>query len=146
MSRGLSRNQKISVKLNIDSLIQYTNYLKSKIYKAYILKEFKKIYDLQSYFVKSPLVIYLSLRKINDLMNFRLTLFELGYIVFFFNLDNSLISSFFQNYRNCSSHVLKKQIFLLVTKAKYYIISWLMEVYIIVFFGIVTNWTFQVFC
>jgi len=127
----IARNTKKLVWQYIEwhNVIKYIDNLKSRIYKAFLLRYTPEIYLQQSIFINSQLVIVLAIKKSMAKNSLVFNSFELGYFIFCLSNKNCLDISFYhyyQEYYSCHKIFVVKYF---VRKIKHLIAIWCLEPY-----------------
>lgn len=134
MDKELSRSLHVLVWQDIDwkILTQYVDNLKSRIYKLSIQKSYEKTYNLQYFLVNSPLVKLIAFKKVIEsyfhIIN--LNSFELGYLIYYLNLDSKLNISILVNYCKGNFFSSNEKIQLMIDKVKNLMVIWSIEPYL----------------
>ena len=131
MSRVISRNHKKVIWQCIDwkFLIKYIVYLKSRLYKAFLDKSKKKIYQFQSLLIDSQIFIIVAFKNSVNSCKLQANSFEIGYIIFCLYNAIDIDCQFFYFYRQKYIADLYVVVEDLIDDIKYTIINWLLEPY-----------------
>ena len=131
MSGVISRNHKSMVWqcINWKFLIRYTVNLKSRLYKAFLDKSKKRIYQLQSILINSQVFTIVALKNSINCRHFQNNSFELGYIIFCLYNAIDIDLHFFYFYRQVCVLDLNIIVEDLIDQVKYLIFGWLLESY-----------------
>jgi len=101
----ISRNdtQLVWQYIDWDNVVKYIDNLKSRIYKAFLFRYLPEIYQQQSLFINSQLVIIWAIKNSIFNINISFNTFEIGYCIFCLSNSNYLDLSFYSYYReDCS--------------------------------------------
>ncbi len=120
---------KLQQYIDIQSILQYIDTLKTRIYKAFCQKSRSQAYYLQLFCVNSPLVTLMATKSSMEDLDYCLGFFELGYLVFSLSNNFYIDTSFYTYYRENTLVDINYLFYSLIEKAKCTSVIWSIEPY-----------------
>lgn len=120
---------KLKQYIDMPSVLQYVDNLKTRIYKAFYKKSRLKAHRLQLLCINSPLVILMAAKSNAEAEDYHFDLFELGYLLFSLSNNFYIDTSFYAYYKENTFVDISYLLRCLIEKIKSINVAWSIEPY-----------------